>query len=227
MVTMQETVGHIRLISKPRRSHYAMRQVRKRGMSRPNERLKRARIEAGYTTAVEAARAFGWNENTYIANENGYAPFSKGASVRYARAFRVELDWLVTGSGAMRKTSRGVPVVGYVGAGAQVFPIDDGGLDPVVPPFPVPDGAHAMIVRGDSMLPAYRDGTYLILQRLDDPKDAVNRRAVVTLADTSRWIKEVAPGLSPGRFSLLSYNATPILDVVITEASRVLGTVEP
>lgn len=204
-----------------------MRQAKKRAMSRPNERLRRARIEAGYSTAADAARAFGWNLNTYIANENGYAPFSKAASVRYARAFRVELDWLVTGSGPMRKGGRGVPVVGFVGAGAQVFPIDDGVLDIVDPPFATPDGALAMIVRGDSMLPAYRSGTYLILMPLADPRDALHRRAVVTLEDGSRWVKELEPGLSPGTFTLHSYNASPIRDVTVVTAARVLGTIEP
>lgn len=196
-------------------------------MSLPHERLHRARKEAGFPNAVDAARAFGWNENTYYANENGNAPFSKNAAVRYARAFRVELDWLVTGQGPMRKGNRGVPVVGIVGAGAQVFPIDDGGLDPVVPPFSVPEGAIAMIVRGDSMLPAYADGTYLVLMPLADPRDALHRRAVVTLDDGSRMVKTVEPGSSTGLFSLYSFNAAPIRDVVIVQAARVLGTIEP
>ena len=196
-------------------------------MSRQQDRLRRARIEAGYGSAADAARAFGWNVNTYSSNENGNAPFSKSAAVRYARAFRVELDWLVTGNGQMRKASRGVPVVGHVGAGAVVFPLDDGILDTVEPPFATPENAVAVIVRGDSMLPAYRNGTYLILEPLADPRDAVRRRAVVTLEDGSRLVKEVEAGLSPGKFTLLSYNARPILDVVIVQAARVLGTVEP
>lgn len=196
-------------------------------MSRAHDRLRRARTEAGYASAADAARAFGWNLNTYSSNENGNAPFSKSAAVRYARAFRVELDWLVTGNGPMRKGDRGVPVVGYVGAGAQVFPIDDGGLEPVDPPFATPEGTVAMIVRGDSMLPAFKDGTYLIVQPLADPTDALHRRAVVTLEDGSRWVKELAPGISTGKFSLLSYNAAPMMDVTIAHAARVLGTVEP
>lgn len=196
-------------------------------MSLPHERLRRARTEAGFATAADAARAFGWNVNTYSSNENGNAPFSKASSVKYARAFRIELDWLVTGHGPKRKGQRGVPVTNYVGAGARVFPMDDGGFDLIEPPFSTPDNAVAMIVRGDSMLPAYRNGTYLIVLPLADPKDALHRRAVVTLDDGSVWVKEITPGLSPGRFSLLSYNASPILDVIVVQAARVLGTVEP
>jgi phage repressor protein C with HTH and peptisase S24 domain len=196
-------------------------------MTRPHDRLRRARIDAGYASAADAARAFGWNVNTYSSNENGNAPFSKTASVRYARAFRVELDWLVTGNGPMKKPKRGVPVVGFVGAGAVVFPIDNGILDTIDPPFSTPENCVAVIVRGDSMLPAYKDGTFLVLQPLDDPNDAIHRRAVVTLEDGSRLVKELEPGLSPGTFNLLSYNATPIRNVVVVQAARVLGTVEP
>lgn len=196
-------------------------------MTQPHERLKKARLEAGFERAVDAARAFGWNENTYIANENGYAPFSKAAAVRYARSLRIELDWLVTGQGPMRKGKRGVKVIGYVGAGAQVFPIDDGGFDDVEPPFAIPDNSFALIVRGDSMWPAYRDGTYIIALPLSSPEDALHRRAVVTLSSGERLIKEVESGSSTGLFDLHSYSAPPQRDVRITEAARILGTVEP
>lgn len=224
---MNATVYDLRFLSKRNRSISAMKYARKRAMSRPHDRLRKARQEAGYARAVDAARAFGWNENTYTANENGYAPFSKAAAVRYARAFRIELDWLVTGHGPMRKGNRGIPVIGHVGAGAVVFPIDDAVLETISPPFSVPENCVCLIVRGDSMMPAYRDGTYLVIEPLADPRDALHRRAVVTLEDGSRYVKEVEPGLSPGRFSLHSYNASPIRDVVIVQAARVLGTVEP
>lgn len=225
--TMNAIVCHIRWPDKPYRSKSATGYGRKRGMSRPEERLRQARIEAGYVQAVDAARAYGWNENTYVSNENGNAPFSKAAAVRYARAFRVELDWLVTGQPPMRKHRKGVPVMGYVGAGALVFPIDDGALETIDPPFNTPENAFAMIVRGDSMLPAYREGTYLVLLPLADVRDALHRRAVVTLDDGSRMVKEVEPGSSTGLYSLHSFNAAPIRDVTIVQAARVLGTVEP
>jgi phage repressor protein C with HTH and peptisase S24 domain len=221
------TVYSLQYPGKRKCSKSTLGQGKRRPMTRPQDRLRRARLDAGYASAADAARAFGWNVNTYSSNENGNAPFSKTASVRYARAFRVELDWLVTGNGPMKKPKRGVPVVGHVGAGAVVFPIDNGVLDTVEPPFSTPENAVAVIVRGDSMLPAYRNGTYLILQPLDDPAEAIHRRAVVTLEDGSRLVKEVERGLSPGHFNLVSYNASPIRDVVIVQAARVLGTVEP
>lgn len=66
------------------------------------DRLQEARKEAGYKTATDAARAFGWNENTYRSNENGQRPPSRQAAVKYARAYRVSVDWLLTGRGAKK-----------------------------------------------------------------------------------------------------------------------------
>lgn len=65
-------------------------------------RLKEARAEAGYETATDAARAFGWNENTYRSNENGQRGPGRKSAIKYARAFRVSVDWLLTGRGSKR-----------------------------------------------------------------------------------------------------------------------------
>lgn len=114
-----------------------------------------------------------------------------------------------------------------MGAGAAVFPLDEGGFDPIEPPFGAPEGAIAFVMRGDSMYPAYRDGTFLIAVREDDIHRILNTRAVVTLDDGRRFVKDVGPGSAPGLFSLYSHNAAPIPDVRIVAAARVIGTKEP
>lgn len=120
-----------------------------------------------------------------------------------------------------------VPVEGYVGAGAAIFPISDGGFDPIEPPFGAPEGAIAFVVRGDSMYPAYRDGTFLIAIPVSDIHSILQTRAVVTLEDGVRYVKDIGPGSAPGLFTLYSHNAAPIPDVRITHAARVIGTKEP
>jgi transcriptional regulator with XRE-family HTH domain len=67
-----------------------------------HERLRAARDAAGYKTAAEAARAFGWNVNTTSSNENGNRTYSRTAAERYATAYRVNLEWLLTGKGEMK-----------------------------------------------------------------------------------------------------------------------------
>lgn len=61
------------------------------------DRLRQARIAAGFARPVEAAARHGWNVNTYKSNENGAAPFSFAKAKDYARAFAVRAEWLYDG----------------------------------------------------------------------------------------------------------------------------------
>lgn len=191
-----------------------------------HDRLRRARA-LKFSSSAEAAQAFGFNPNTLRSNENGNKSFGRDMAVRYAQAFGVRLEWLLSGRGSMRTLQKLMPVEGYVGAGAAVFPIDDGGFDPIEPPFGAPEDAIAFLVRGDSMYPAYRDGTYLIAIPVADPQFLINCRAIVTLDDGRRCVKDVVAGSKLGLFSLYSHNAPPILDVRVVGGARVIGTKEP
>lgn len=63
------------------------------------ERLRRARIAAGFKSASESARAFGWGDAGYRHHENGTRPISAGAASRYAKSFGVSEEWLLFGRG--------------------------------------------------------------------------------------------------------------------------------
>lgn len=67
----------------------------------PDERLVWARTRAKFATASDAARRFGWNENTYRSHENGQRGISKKAAAQYAKAFKVPVEWLLYGQGSM------------------------------------------------------------------------------------------------------------------------------
>lgn len=68
-------------------------------MKTVNERLIEARIAAGYGSVREAANSLGMSYSTYAAHENGTDGFKIDSAVKYARKFKVSLDWLVTGKG--------------------------------------------------------------------------------------------------------------------------------
>lgn len=59
------------------------------------ERLKQARIDAGYDTAQSAADAFGWNAGAYRHHENGTRAFNADLARKYGRAFKVRPGWLL------------------------------------------------------------------------------------------------------------------------------------
>lgn len=68
-------------------------------METPADRLRHARIEAGFQKASDAIKRFGWTEQTYYSHENGRRSFHDDAP-EYAWAFKVSLEWLLTGKGA-------------------------------------------------------------------------------------------------------------------------------
>jgi hypothetical protein len=68
-------------------------------MAEMGERLRRARLAAGYATAGNAARAFGWKPSTYYGHENGDRQISRRAALRYSRAFHVRAGYLLYSEG--------------------------------------------------------------------------------------------------------------------------------
>ena len=187
-------------------------------------RLKIARELAGYRTGVDAARALRVAEQTYLAHENGSRGFARKAAF-YSTKFRVNLEWLVTGRGQPAAGNK-VPVLGYVGAGQMVIPIDDhiqgAGLDSVeAPPGADASGLAAVKVRGNSMFPAYQDGDVILYGEHEPPKELIGREVVVKVSTDETFIKYLENGSKPGLFTLTSYNAPPLRDVKIQWASRV------
>jgi len=127
-----------------------------------------------------------------------------------------------------------VPIVGYIGAGAQILPIDDfpkgSGLDEV----PCPSGLNpqrtvAAIVRGSSMEPAIPDGWRVFYSR--DPEQDVNgvvgKLCVVKLAEGPTMLKQVRRGATTGRFNLISTNAALLEDQALEWASPVRAMQAP
>ena len=177
------------------------------------KRLREARVNAGFDSASEAARRFGWTDVTYRHHENGTRNVPKAKAEVYARAFRVSPEWLMFGKGHNGK--RMVPLVGYVGAGAEMIPFDDGGaLDEIDPPPGIGPSAVAVQVRGDSMFPRYMDGDTLIYDAHTPASRADGQECVVALPDGRRYVK-IVRAEPDGTVTLESWNAPPIRRVAV------------
>lgn len=74
-------------------------------------RLKQARKGAGFEKATEAAEKFGWSYGTYKKHENGSNGYSKDDATKYARAYKVSVDWLLTGKGDPKQPPAQIPRV--------------------------------------------------------------------------------------------------------------------
>jgi hypothetical protein len=123
-----------------------------------------------------------------------------------------------------------VPVVGYVGAGAEAhfYALSDGELDRV----PAPDGATpetvAVEIRGESLGPLFE--RWLIhYDEVRSPitPDLHGQLCVVGLANDKVLVKKVRPARSKaqGLYDLLSNNEDPMPDQVIVWAAKVKSMV--
>jgi len=119
-------------------------------------------------------------------------------------------------------TPRTVRLVGKVGAGAEVHLFDGDMSSERIDEVEAPPGADeatvAVIVEGDSMYPRYLERETIYYRRADatgDPASLIGREVVVRLADGRTFVKVLRRGSSPGYFTLDSYNASSMEDVVI------------
>lgn len=176
---------------------------------------------------TEVARDFGWTVSTYLGYENGdkdrkpRLPMLK----RIARAYGVRWEWLLSNEGSPTARPLLAPVLGYVGAGGQIFPMDDfaqgEALDEVEMPQPSPN-AVAVIVRGDSMYPRYFDGELIFYDdREMPPKELIGRECVVKLKNGQMLLKRLRRGSRANRFNLESWNANPLEDQDVEWAAPV------
>lgn len=192
----------------------------------PHERLKWARKRQGrYDTATDAARAFGWPVSTYLGHENGDRKPSRKAAEKYAKAYGVRWEWLLTGSGSPTANNR-VSVVGKVGAGGSILTdleqIPPDGLYEIETPIEIPDDSIAFEVDGTSMFPRYDPGDVVICRREGmDISEVIGWEGAIRTSDGQRYLKRVVQGSAPKTFDLESYNAPVIRGVGIEWASRV------
>ena len=112
-----------------------------------------------------------------------------------------------------------VPLMGYVGAGGKIEP-DFGEMSPdelgvIEIPFSIPADMVAFRVRGDLMLPVYREGHIIIVYRNQTkPLEAFyGEEAVVQTSDGRRFIKTIMRGAEG--VNLISWNARPIENVTL------------
>lgn len=72
-------------------------------METMGQRLRRARMNAGYASATKAADAIGVSHSTYRAHENGQNDYSPEDAAVYARKFGSRASYLLTGEDAAHK----------------------------------------------------------------------------------------------------------------------------
>lgn len=170
------------------------------------EKIRNKREELGWSQHDLAAAANS-NQSTVDRIERGQTRNSK------------HLSKILLALGLDDGTRSMVPVVGYLGGGQTVHAIDDhekgNGFDEIEAPAGVENGI-ALIVRGDSMAPRYKDGDYVIIEKaFIDVMSLIGDDCYVKLADGRCFLKTLEAGSRPGRFTLSSIDGPTLHDVVI------------
>jgi len=170
-----------------------------------------------YTTKIKAIlRLDGWKQQRLAAemgvSQSTVARWVSGVEPETAR--KREIDEIYLREVGPENV---VPLMGYIGAGAEILPefeqVPPDGIDQIEVPFPLPDDMIAFEVKGDSMLPIFKDRAIIICYR--EQKRPVEsfygEEAAVRTSDGKRYIKTIARGA--GGINLMSFNAAMIEDV--------------
>lgn len=208
-------------------------------------RLAAARRESGYRSARDAALSNNWPESTYRAHESGMRTIGQDDAERYARRYRaagakISAAAILFGADdegepdAYNDERSVVPIMGYIGAGAEIEPdfeqVPPEGLDQVALPFGVPEDMIGFQVRGDSMLPKYDDGDVVVVPREQRraTDSLIGEDAAVRIyveEGSRRFLKRIMPGPKRHTFNLESTNARTIVGARIAWASEIWAIV--
>lgn len=191
-------------------------------------RIKEAR-KALQLSQVSLARLVGVDQSTVALWETDKTQPREDKLQDVARVLFLTPEYMRYGSGpAIDAPGRTIPVIGYIGAGNEVHKLAGKSVQETPAPprsdpsDPVPTAA--LIVKGNSMWPVYRDGDMLFYddKQRAKPADMVGTECVVQVRGGAMVVKRIMSGSRKNLFTLSSYNAPEIKDVAIEWAAPIL-----
>lgn len=202
-------------------------------LRRVEERLKAVGLSA-QAASVQAGLSKDAIRNMQRAiQQKGRAGVSTKTITALAPVLETSVAWLLEEDGdesVKRPPNRkSVSVMGYLGAGAEVEPdfeqVPHEGLEQVDMPFELPDDMIGFIVRGDSMLPALKDGHLIVVYREQKKplESFYGEEAAVRTTDGRRFIKTIMRGADG--VNLLSWNAAPIENVQLDWIGEIFAAI--
>jgi DNA-binding XRE family transcriptional regulator len=204
------------------RKNMADGMARRVGETTPAQRLRQARERGGYENASDFARAAQVNYTTYAHHENGRRPITADVARLYGRLLKLPPGMLLFGDALPAHSP--VPIVGIVSTSGKIEPASHRHSQPPTTTLPDPYDLVGMLVQGDDLYPAYRDGDVVYHRPLSSDGYAIEAlhglECVVQRIDGSLLLRQVSVQ-SDGRVTLLAYHAPPLIDQVLIAGSPV------
>jgi transcriptional regulator with XRE-family HTH domain len=172
---------------------------------------------AARMTQQQAADAMGLSKGGYVKVEDGDRRLTADYIARAARAFGVREAEVI------QDKQRVVPVVGYVGAGAEAFfYAGQGPFDEVDAPHGATEDTVAVEIRGTSLGELF-DRWLIFYDQRREPvtSDLIGTLCVIGLDDQRVLVKKLKRGQREGKYDLISNTEPPIYDATVIWAARV------
>lgn len=186
------------------------------------DRIKAIRLSKGLNQA-EFGEVVGVGQSTVTRWEKGAQPAAEYL-YQIAAMSKTTVDQLL-GIADIATPPGMIPVVGFVGAGAVVLPLDGfaNSAEYIERPAFVTGAAVAVEVQGDSLFPVAENGWKLVYTGEEslDESEVLNRLCVVQLLDGRAMVKRVLRGSERQRYHLASTNAPLIENAEILWAAPV------
>lgn len=184
-------------------------------------------------TQEQLAEAIGSVAPSISQIETGKQGFTDSTLYALAEALHTEPGDLLKGPPLTADSPVGteVPLMGFLGAGAEIEPefeqVPPEGLEQIELPFELNDDLIAFKVRGDSMLPFYKDGAVIVVYR--DQKKPIEsfygEEAAVRTSTGKRFIKTIMRGQDG--VNLMSWNAPAIENVQLEWIGEIFAVLPP
>ena len=135
------------------------------------ERLKQARLDAGYPTAKEFAISNDLKISTYNLHEAGTRSMAFEIIEHYAALLNLNVTWLLTGTGPKIKSHvRTVPIISWDEVTQYPQNIDFDSKKWTSSDIDLSPFSYALTVDSDAMEPRYPEGTIIIVDNQQKPK---------------------------------------------------------
>ncbi len=177
--------------------------------------------EAKGLTQEQLAELTNLSEGYLSRLENGKRNLSTKIMPRIAQALGVQPSELIDVSRAWLE----IDILGIVAEDQQIIQVSNGAAarHKLTADVPAALGeVDAVLVVGNVLYPRYSDGDIItFVWRNEDIKTLVGKECVVLLKNGKRYIKTIAPGSSPDRYHLTSFNGPPIYDAEVRSVARI------